>query len=238
MEPFYDNMWCSSFNNSSLELENDWNFLSESFDPLLQHESQSENNLYLPEKAPLNVEQLYPPLPTPPTTPPQTYPPLFSSCLLQPITPHIQNVVSTANLQTRLNLNEIAAKACNVHYNPQTFPNGLTLRMRNPRCTAQFFKSGKMVCLGAKSESLSLHAAKHFAKVLEKLGLKIKFSEFKVRNVVGSCETKFPICLQTLHQMHSKNSSYEPEIFPAPKYKMCNPKVTLLIFSTGKIIVT
>ena len=55
---------------------------------------------------------------------------------------------------------------------------------------------------------------------------------------MGCCEINSQICLQTLHKMHSKNSFYEPEIFPGLKYKMSNPKVTLVIFKSGKIIVT
>ena len=37
---------------------------------------------------------------------------------------------------------------------------------------------------------------------------------------------------------HDKFSTYEPEIFPGLIYRMVNPKIVLLIFASGKIVLT
>lgn len=56
--------------------------------------------------------------------------------------------------------------------------------------------------------------------------------------VVGSCDVKFPIRLEGLASKHHNFSSYEPELFPGLIYRMMKPKIVLLIFVSGKIVLT
>ena len=59
--------------------------------------------------------------------------------------------------------------------------------------------SGKMVCTGAKSEEDARTAARKYARIVKKLGFPaVKFKEFKIQNMVGSCDVKFPIRLEGL----------------------------------------
>ena len=39
-----------------------------------------------------------------------------------------------------------------------------------------------------------------------------KFSEFKIQNIVISCDVKFPIRLEGLAYSHGQFSSYEPKV--------------------------
>ena len=55
---------------------------------------------------------------------------------------------------------------------------------------------------------------------------------------MGSCDVKFPIRLEGLAYAHGQFSSYEPELFPGLIYRMVKPKVVLLIFVSGKIVIT
>jgi transcription initiation factor TFIID TATA-box-binding protein len=66
----------------------------------------------------------------------------------------LQNIVSTANLQCELNLLLIASKCRNCEFKPKRFAAAI-MRIREPKTTALIFKSGKMVCTGAKSEEQS-----------------------------------------------------------------------------------
>ena len=65
-----------------------------------------------------------------------------------------------------------------------------------------------------------------------------KFTDFKIQNIVGSCDIKFPIRLEGLAVQHHMFSSYEPELFPGLIYRMMKPKIVLLIFVSGKIVLT
>jgi len=112
------------------------------------------------------------------------------------------------------------------------------MRIRDPKTTALIFASGKMVCTGAKSEDQSRLAAKKYARIIQKLGFPAKFTEFKIQNIVASCDVKFPIKLEGLAYAHQPYSNYEPELFPGLIYRMLQPKIVLLIFVSGKIVLT
>ncbi|PAV86559.1 hypothetical protein WR25_11949 [Diploscapter pachys] len=151
--------------------------------------------------------------------------------------PTLQNIVSTVNLGVPLDLKKIALHARNAEYNPKRFA-AVIMRIREPRTTALIFSSGKMVCTGAKSEEASRLAARKYARIVQKLGFNAKFTEFKVQNMVGSCDVRFPIQLEGLCIMHQQFSTYEPELFPGLIYRMVKPRVVLLIFVSGKVVIT
>lgn len=151
--------------------------------------------------------------------------------------PQLQNIVSTVNLGCKLDLKKIALHARNAEYNPKRFA-AVIMRIREPRTTALIFSSGKMVCTGAKSEESSRLAARKYARIVQKLGFDAKFIDFKVQNMVGSCDVKFPIQLESLCLTHSQFAGYEPELFPGLIYRMVKPRVVLLIFVSGKIVIT
>ncbi|XVF57326.1 hypothetical protein PTKIN_Ptkin06aG0196200 [Pterospermum kingtungense] len=153
------------------------------------------------------------------------------------IVPTLQNIVSTVNLDCKLDLKQIALQARNAEYNPKRFA-AVIMRIREPKTTALIFASGKMVCTGAKSEQQSKLAARKYARIIQKLGFPAKFKDFKIQNIVGSCDVKFPIRLEGLAYSHGAFSSYEPELFPGLIYRMKQPKIVLLIFVSGKIVIT
>lgn len=170
------------------------------------------------------------------------------------IVPTLQNVVATSYLGRRLDLKHIAMHARNAEYNPKRFA-AVIMRIREPKTTALVFSSGlvmsnkrrglmfhclgKMVCTGAKSEQDARLASRKFARIIQKLGFDdAKFKDFMVQNIVGSCDVGFQIRLEGLHYKHSLFSSYEPELFPGLIYRMKVPKVVLLIFVSGKVVLT
>jgi transcription initiation factor TFIID TATA-box-binding protein len=168
------------------------------------------------------------------------------------IEPKLQNIVSTANLGCQLKLRQIALQARNAEYNPKRFA-AVIMRIKEPKTTALIFSSGKMVCTGAKSEEDSRKASRKYAKIIKSLGFNVEFKEFKVQNIVGSCDVKFQISLSKLNiQLGKFNSNsdkgnnknkkyichYEPEIFPGLIYHMLDPEIVLLIFVSGKIVLT
>jgi len=168
---------------------------------------------------------------------PATPGPMTPSSAEPGIVPQLQNIVSTVNLGCKLDLKRIALHARNAEYNPKRFA-AVIMRIREPRTTALIFSSGKMVCTGAKSEEDSRLAARKYARIVQKLGFAAKFLDFKIQNMVGSCDVKFPIRLEGLVLTHSQFSSYEPELFPGLIYRMVKPRIVLLIFVSGKVVLT
>jgi len=163
--------------------------------------------------------------------------PAAGSSGISGIIPTLQNIVATVNLDCRLDLKTIALHARNAEYNPKRFA-AVIMRIRDPKTTALIFASGKMVVTGAKSEDDSKLASRKYARIIQKLGFNAKFTDFKIQNIVGSCDVKFPIRLEGLAFSHGTFSSYEPELFPGLIYRMVKPKIVLLIFVSGKIVLT
>ncbi|XP_033212839.1 TATA-box-binding protein [Belonocnema kinseyi] len=153
------------------------------------------------------------------------------------VEPCLQNVVSTVNLGTELKLTYINTRTRNSEYNPARFT-GLIMRIRSPRATALIFRSGKLVCTGARCEEDSFLAARKFARIIQKLGFPAKFLNFKIQNIVATADLKFPIKLDNFNEKHCQFSSYEPELYPGLIYRMVLPRVVLLIFVNGKIVLT
>ena len=56
--------------------------------------------------------------------------------------------------------------------------------------------------------------------------------------MVATGDCGFPIRLEGLADEHAKFSSYEPELFPGLIYRLESPRVVLLIFVSGKVVVT
>ena len=62
----------------------------------------------------------------------------------------IENVVASTSLGEQLDLQAIALALGGAEYEPEQFP-GLIYRLKEPKTATLLFRSGKVVCTGAKS---------------------------------------------------------------------------------------
>lgn len=149
----------------------------------------------------------------------------------------IENIVATVILEHPLDLNLIETRIPDVDYNPDQFP-GLVYRLESPKVTALIFKSGKMVVTGAKSIKQLVHAVKRIFKTLMDRGVPIKGRpQIQVQNIVASANLNVIVDLERA-ALILPTSMYEPEQFPGLIYRMDKPRVVLLIFSSGKMVIT
>src|SRR5512136_3342893 len=77
----------------------------------------------------------------------------------------IENVVASATLNQKVDLNAVVKSYPGVEYRPEQFP-GLVFRLKRPKTATLIFSSGKMVCTGARSEG---EARKAVLKVVDEL---------------------------------------------------------------------
>lgn len=71
------------------------------------------------------------------------------------------------------------------------------MKLRKPQATATIWSSGKITCIGSKSEYDAKIASKRIARIIQRLGYQeVKFCSFKVINVLGSCS--FPFCIKVI----------------------------------------
>jgi len=78
----------------------------------------------------------------------------------------IQNIVASANLNGKIDLEMAANVMENVMYEPEQFP-GLIYRMAEPKVVMLLFASGKLVCTGAKHEGMVREAVEKLHAILE-----------------------------------------------------------------------
>ncbi|KAH8249089.1 hypothetical protein KR032_005682 [Drosophila birchii] len=149
----------------------------------------------------------------------------------------LQNIVATFSVNCELDLKMINSRTRNSEYSPKRF-RGVIMRMHAPRCTALIFRTGKIICTGARNEIEADIGSRKFARILQKLGFPVKFMDYKLQNIVATVDLRFPIRLENLNQVHGQFSSYEPEMFPGLIYRMVKPRVVLLIFVNGKVVFT
>ncbi len=149
----------------------------------------------------------------------------------------IVNVVASATIDQKLDLNEITKKFPDVEYHPEQFP-GAVFRLKSPKTATLLFTSGKMVCTGSKSEEMAVKAVNTVVQKLRKGGIKIKKNAVvTVQNIVSSINLGGKVHLEKAARTLPR-SMYEPEQFPGLIHRMLDPKTVILVFSSGKLVCT
>tara|TARA_B110000438_G_scaffold112555_1_gene110455 strand:- start:1577 stop:2137 length:561 start_codon:yes stop_codon:yes gene_type:complete len=149
----------------------------------------------------------------------------------------IENVVASATVDQKMDLNQITKKFPDVEYHPDQFP-GLVFRLKSPKTATLIFTSGKMVCTGAKSEQMSKNAVKIVVEKLRKGGIKVKKNAIvTIQNIVASINLGGKIHLEQAARKLPR-SMYEPEQFPGLIHRMLDPKTVILLFASGKLVCT
>jgi transcription initiation factor TFIID TATA-box-binding protein len=147
----------------------------------------------------------------------------------------IQNVVATLALDHTIDLDAITRIFPYAEYRPERFP-GLVFRLKKPKTATLIFSSGKMVCTGARSESQVAKALNRVISELKKSGIVITGKpKAKIQNIVASGNLYGRIDLEEA-AYKLERTMYEPEQFPGLIYRMDDPKVVFLLFTSGKIV--
>lgn len=153
----------------------------------------------------------------------------------------IENVVATASLKHRIDLNAVVEAFPSVEYRPKQFP-GIIFRLKSLKTTTLIFGSGNMVCTGARSEKEAERSLSRLVRVLKKGGMLIVGKpEIKVVNIVASASLGGSVDVLGLYESERGMRGrimYEPDQFPGLIYRMKSPRAVFLIFASGKVVCT
>ena len=149
----------------------------------------------------------------------------------------IQNIVASTTFAEKLDLDVIAQSLEDAEYEPEQFP-GLVYRLSDPKTATLLFRSGKANCTGAKNVEDVRKTADIIADKLKKLGIELyKNQEIIVQNIVATADLRGELNLtETAQGLGLDNVEYEPEQFPGLVYHIKEPRVAMLLFSSGKIV--
>ncbi len=151
----------------------------------------------------------------------------------------IQNVVASTGIDQELDLETLAEDIPRADFNPDNFP-GLVYRTENPRATALIFRSGKIVCTGASSVEEVHNALDIVFNELQQLGIPVcDRLKITVQNIVSNADLGESLNLNALAiGLGLEAVEYEPEQFPGLVYRMNDPEIVVLVFGSGKIVIT
>jgi transcription initiation factor TFIID TATA-box-binding protein len=151
----------------------------------------------------------------------------------------IENVVASTGIGQELDLESVSLDLAGADYDPEQFP-GLVYRTQDPKAAALIFRSGKIVCTGASSvdgvhESLDIVFGE-----LEALDIEVPDDpEVIVQNIVSSGDLETNLNLNAIAiGLGLEAVEYEPEQFPGLVYRLDDYDVVLLLFGSGKVVVT
>ncbi len=147
----------------------------------------------------------------------------------------IQNVVASVNLDRKLSLEKLLESLERSEYQPDTFP-GLVYRIENPSATFLIFQTGKIICIGSKTIAQAKQAIAELVKIFKGLGIRMpKEYKVNVENIVVTDTLGEKINVDEL-VFALPESEYTPDTFPGVVYRISDPKVSFLIFGSGKIV--
>ncbi len=150
----------------------------------------------------------------------------------------IVNLVASANLNATLDLYNLAITIPHIEYEPEQFP-GAILKLKEPKVSMLLFKNGKVICSGASNEDEIAQAIRKASKLIHEIQPIVKIQrkvEYTVVNLVATANLNQTLDLfQTALKLD--NVEYEPEQFPGAILRIADPKITLLLFKNGKMIV-
>jgi transcription initiation factor TFIID TATA-box-binding protein len=152
---------------------------------------------------------------------------------------NIENVVASTGIGQELDLQSVAMDLEGADYDPEQFP-GLVYRTQNPKSAALIFRSGKIVCTGAKSTDAVHESLEIVFEKLRELEIPVEDDpEITVQNIVTSADLGVNLNLNAIAiGLGLENIEYEPEQFPGLVYRISEPSVVALLFGSGKLVIT
>ncbi|MBB6091140.1 transcription initiation factor TFIID TATA-box-binding protein [Halobacterium salinarum] len=122
---------------------------------------------------------------------------------------------------------------------PEDFP-GVVYRLQEPKSATLIFRSGKVVCTGAKSVDDVHEALGIVFGDIRELGIDVTSNPpIEVQNIVSSASLEQSLNLNAIAiGLGLEQIEYEPEQFPGLVYRLDDPDVVVLLFGSGKLVIT
>lgn len=151
----------------------------------------------------------------------------------------IENVVASTAIADELDLAALSAALPESEYDPEKFP-GLVLRLAEPETAALLFSSGKVVCTGGSTTGEVHRAVQKVVDRAASAGADVhEEPDIEVQNIVASADLGVSLNLHPIAlAVGLEKVEYEPEQFPGVVYRLREPRVVVLLFSSGRLVCT
>jgi transcription initiation factor TFIID TATA-box-binding protein len=148
----------------------------------------------------------------------------------------VENIVSSITLGINIDIEKLSTTVSGID-NPKRFP-GVIYRLTDPKLSMLIFRTGKVICSGARSKADIERAVEQLLAKLKEGKIEVtEKPKVQIQNIVASASLNFRVNLDQL-AMDCEDTEYEPEQFPGLIFRLAEPKTVMLIFKSGKMIVT
>ena len=161
-------------------------------------------------------------------------------------TAQVHNLVGTCKITSTLvpiDLLAVSNLLPNAMFEKQKFA-AITIRLGEPTCTVLLFTSGKMVLTGCKSLLDCILASNIVANLMRRgfPGRVFVLDTIKIQNIVGNAlvpmSSNEVLDLQSFYKDFNIFCTYQPNMFPGLIYRPTCLPIVLLIFFSGKVVIT
>ncbi len=151
----------------------------------------------------------------------------------------IENIVASGVIADSIDLLEVSSKIRSCELNTKRFP-GAVYRIDNPKIASLIFSSGKVVLTGIRDKADLDRGLSLIIRSLREAGVATYDEpQVAITNIVCSYDIgKYINLNKVVITLNLENIEYEPEQFPGLVYRIADPKIVALLFSSGKIILT
>jgi transcription initiation factor TFIID TATA-box-binding protein len=152
----------------------------------------------------------------------------------------IVNAVGSGDLGIEIDLNQLTVDIEEAEFDPDKYP-GAYVRLGGVEPLITMYRTGKYIVTGSKSEEGAYECRKLFLELLSNKGVLDTPDDewFSMQNFV---------CTGELDQVQNLNAlaiglgleytEYEPEQFPGLVFRPVDQPVVILIFASGKVVIT
>jgi len=153
----------------------------------------------------------------------------------------IVNIVSSGSLDLEIDLESLSDEIGPIaDYDPEKYP-GMYLRFGADIPLITVYRTGKYIITGANSKEEAYTVRERFLNLLSDLGV-IEHPDddwFSIQNHVCTAEFDQSLNLNALTvELGLKQTEYEPEQFPGLIYRPNSDLGVVLVFATGRVVVT
>lgn len=153
----------------------------------------------------------------------------------------VVNIVASGSIGVEFDLLSISHELNSiVDYDPEMYP-GAYFRLGDSAPLVTLYRTGKYIITGADSEEEANSIRNEFLSLLSKHNIAPEAEDdwFKIQNYVCKSDVGRQLNLSTLAVgLGLEVTEYEPEQFPGLVYRPTESDCVLLVFTSGKVIVT
>lgn len=152
----------------------------------------------------------------------------------------LANVVGSLRLEQEFDLSVLSMDLENTEYHPDTYSSMIYRPFEERSVSVLTPSSGRLAIAGAKSKRELNDAVDQFLTALSGLGIEINKTsdDILIQNMIATYDfgREFDLSILAI-SIDLNDIEYEPEQFPGIIYQSCGGNSTILIFTSGKVVV-